>query len=68
MSIQEQIDALRISIRGLPSRKDMSDLLDILVGMTTQEKHPYIVNFLDFYPTVKDKILNDLNSYPNYAI
>ena len=67
MSIQEQIDTLRNSIRGLPSRNNISDLLDILVGMTEQEKWPYIVNFLDFYPNVKDKITNDLNSYSNYG-
>jgi len=67
MSIQEQIDALRTKIRGVPSRQNIYDLLGILVGMTTQEKYPYIINFLDFYQPVKEKILGDLESYSNYG-
>lgn len=67
MELQVQIDQLRATIRGLPTRSDISALLDILVGLTPQEKYPYIVNFLDFYPTVKDKIVADLDSYSNYA-
>lgn len=67
MSIQEQIDTLRAGIRGVPSRQNIYDLLGILAGMTTQEKYPYIISFLDFYQPVKDKILQDLESYSNYG-
>ena len=67
MTIQEEIDSLRESITGQPCRTDISNLLDILEETEDPEKHEYIINFLDFYPTSKDKILKDLNSYPNYG-
>lgn len=67
MSIQEQVDALRVTIRGIPTRADMIALFDILTGLEAAEKHEYLVRFLDFFPTVKDKVMGDLLSYSNYV-
>lgn len=67
MTVQEQIDALKATITGSPTRTNIYDLLEILKDTDQPEKDGYIVSFLDFFPEVKTQILGDLLSYPNYV-
>ena len=66
MSIQEQIDELVKTISGNPTRHNISTFIDITKDCSDAEFHEYLVNFLDFYPNSKDKVINDLYSYSNY--
>ena len=67
MSVQEQIDALRATITGSPTRTNIYDLLEILKDTEQPEKDGYIELFLSFFPKESQQILNDLLSYPNYV-
>lgn len=65
MEIQEELDALKASIIDLPTRDDIYCLLEIIKEYEQPEKDEAISSFLSSFST-KDKIMEDLLSYPNY--
>ena len=67
MGIQEQIDTLRETISGSPTRTDIYNLLEILKDTDQPEKDGYIDLFLNFFSKEREQISNDLLSYPNYV-
>jgi hypothetical protein len=68
MTIEEQINTKISEIKGIrePTRNDIYSVLEILVEEEKCDKDDYMKSYLDEVSSYSDKIMADLQSYPNY--